>query len=126
MWVSLDKITKYTEVNMNRIKELRARNNESQAQLAAAVNVSASALSGYETEKYQADIPTYFAIAKHFGVSLDYLLGGEEPQLQKPVSIYPEVTGRYSQLSEIDRAKVIAYMDGILSGSEYQPLKKSV
>lgn len=111
---------------MNRIKELRARNNESQAQLASAVNVSASALSGYETEKYQADIPTYFAIAKHFGVSLDYLLGGEEPRLQMPSPIYPEVTGRYSRLTEIDRVKVVAYMDGILSGSEYQTLKKSV
>ena len=111
---------------MNRIKELRARNNESQAELAAAVNVSASALSGYETEKYQADIPVYFSIAKHFGVSLDYLLGGEEPKLQQPVLLYPEVTGRYSQLTDIDRVKVSAYMDGILSSSEYQSLKKSV
>lgn len=110
---------------MNRIKELRIKNNFSQKDLAEKINVTSVTISGYETEKYEAPIETYKKLAALFGVSLDYLLGGEEPQMQKPVSIYPEVTGRYSRLSEIDRAKVIAYMDGILSGSEYQTLKKN-
>ena len=60
---------------MNRIKALRTDANVKQADLAKAVNVSPAALSGYETEKYEAELETYMAIANYFGVSLDYLLG---------------------------------------------------
>lgn len=63
---------------MNRIKELRASNGIKQAELAAAVNVSQAALSGYENEKYEADIETYKAIADYFNVRLDYLLGTDD------------------------------------------------
>lgn len=63
---------------MNRIKELRLKYGMKQAELAARVNVSHAALSGYETGKYEADIETYFAIAKIFNVSIDYLLGNDE------------------------------------------------
>lgn len=60
---------------MNRIKELRSAGNVKQSDLAAAIQVSQAALSGYETEKFQADIDTYKRIAAFFDVSLDYLLG---------------------------------------------------
>ena len=62
---------------MNRIKELRKRDNVKQADLAKSVNVSQAALSGYETGKYEADTDTYRRIANYFDVSLDYLLGGQ-------------------------------------------------
>lgn len=62
---------------MNRIKDLRRVNNIKQADLAAAISVSTAALSGYETEKFQADISTYKKIAEYFGVTLDYLLGND-------------------------------------------------
>ena len=60
---------------MNRIKELRAKNNVKQATLADVIKVSRAALSGYETGKYEADIETYVKIANFFNVSLGYLLG---------------------------------------------------
>lgn len=63
---------------MNRIKELRASRNVKQFDLAAAIQVSQAALSGYETGKYQADIDTYKKIAAYFDVSLDYLLGNPD------------------------------------------------
>lgn len=63
---------------MNRIKELRAKNNIKQAELAAAIKVSPAALSGYETEKYEADLDTYRLIADFFKVSLGYLLGTDD------------------------------------------------
>lgn len=63
---------------MNRIKELRAKNNIKQAELAAAIKVSQAALSGYETEKYEADLDTYRRIADFFKVSLGYLLGTDD------------------------------------------------
>ncbi len=62
---------------MNRIKDLRRIHNIKQADLAAAMKVSTAALSGYETEKFQADISTYKRIAEYFGVTLDYLLGND-------------------------------------------------
>ncbi len=105
---------------MNRIKELRIKNNVHQTELASHIGVAASTLSGYESEKSQADIGTYKKIADYFGVSLDYLFGG--PEYPAPVlrpAPFPEVTDRYSRLSEVDRLRVLAYMDGILSGEKY-------
>ena len=57
---------------MNRIKELRKRDNVKQADLAKSVNVSQAALSGYETGKYDADTDTNRRIANYVDVSLDY------------------------------------------------------
>lgn len=59
---------------MNRIKELRMAAGIKQSTLAAALNVSAAALSGYETGRFEATTETYQRIANYFGVSLDYLL----------------------------------------------------
>ena len=60
---------------VNRIRELRQEAGLKQATLASALNVSQAALSGYETEKFEATTETYQRIAKYFGVSMDYLLG---------------------------------------------------
>lgn len=105
---------------MNKIKELRIERKITQAELAAAINVSPSALSGYETSKFQADIPTYIIIADYFGVSLDYLFGRAEPA--EPVRLpapYPEVSARYGRLDELDKVKALAYMDGMLAAEKY-------
>lgn len=59
---------------MNRIKELRMAAGIKQSTLAAELNVSAAALSGYETGRFEATTETYQRIANYFGVSLDYLL----------------------------------------------------
>lgn len=110
---------------MNRIKELRIRNNVQQTELASHIGVAASTLSGYESEKSQADIGTYKKIAEYFGVTLDYLFGG--PESPEPVMLpapFPEVTDRFSRLSEIDRLRVLAYMDGMLSGEKYSTSSK--
>lgn len=110
---------------MNRIKELRIRDGVMQSDLAAIIGVAPSTLSGYEVEKTQADIGTYKKIADHFGVTLDYLFGG--PASPDPITLpapFPEVTDRYSRLSEVDRLRVLAYMDGILSGEKYSSSSK--
>jgi len=60
---------------MNRIKELRQAAGIKQTTLAAVINVSQAALSGYETGRFEASTETYQLIAQYFGVSLDYLLG---------------------------------------------------
>ncbi len=65
---------------MNRIKQLRIEKGIKQADLAKVINVSPAALSGYETEKYEAELDTYQKIADYFDVSLDYLLGRDAPK----------------------------------------------
>ena len=113
---------------MNRIKELRIRNNVSQTDLASLVGVAASTLSGYESGKAQADIEKKKKIAEYFGVTLDYLFGADQPTGAEQIpQMFPEATDRYARLSEVDRLRVLAYMDGILSGEKYSTLsKKSV
>lgn len=64
---------------MNRIKQLRTKKGIKQIELAKMLSVSQAALSGYETGKYQADTVTYQKMAEIFGVTVDYLLGGEDP-----------------------------------------------
>lgn len=63
---------------MNRIKELRAKKNMKQGDLAAYLGVAQSTLSGWESEKYQIDNENLFKLADYFGVSVGYLLGKEE------------------------------------------------
>ena len=87
---------------MNRIKELRKRDNVKQADLARSVNVSQAALSGYETGKYEADTDTYRRIANYFDVSLDYLLGGQPATPTRPGYIRIPVLGRVAAGIPID------------------------
>lgn len=48
---------------------------KSQSQIAAALGVSPSTVSGWETENRQMDYDTLIKIADYFDVSIDYLLG---------------------------------------------------
>lgn len=110
---------------MNRIGELRSKNGIMQSELASYLGVAPSTLSGYEKEKTQADIETYKKIADYFKVSLDYLFGGpEDPEPVKMPPPFPEATDRFSRLDEVDRVRVLAYMDGILSGEKYSTQAK--
>ena len=59
---------------MNRIKELRSAGSVKQSDLAAAIQVSQAALSGYETEKFQADNPTKHRNMLQFFYKYQYLL----------------------------------------------------
>lgn len=71
---------------MNRIKELRAKKNMKQGDLAAYLGVAQSTLSGWESEKYQIDNENLFKLADYFGVSVGYLLGKEEKSEIKDTS----------------------------------------
>lgn len=62
----------------NRITYLRKRACMSQAQLANALNITASALGMYEQGRRIPSLETLIRIARLFGVSLDYLITGSE------------------------------------------------
>ena len=62
---------KYAE----RIKELRLEAGETQTELAAFLNIRQNTYSQYETGQRQISLDTLVALARHFEVSTDYILG---------------------------------------------------
>lgn len=61
-----------------RIAHLRKKAGMSQSRLALALNVSPSTIGMYEQGRRIPDLPTLISISRLFGVSLDYLITGEE------------------------------------------------
>ena len=58
---------------MNRIKELRQKNNLTLRALGEKINMSSSRLSQYETGKREPRLETWQKLANFFGVSVPYL-----------------------------------------------------
>lgn len=68
---------------MDRIRELRKKNNMTQNELASLMGVTQAALSGWETGKFTVDSDTLVKLADYFNCSTDYLLGRVDyPQLE--------------------------------------------
>lgn len=55
----------------NRVRELRTRNQWSQAELAERLAVSRQTVNAIETGKYDPSLPLAFAIARLFGESIE-------------------------------------------------------
>jgi putative transcriptional regulator len=55
----------------NDVRELRAADGLSQAQLAEAVGVSRQTINAIETERYTPSLPLAFALARYFGKSIE-------------------------------------------------------
>lgn len=63
-----------------RIAQLRQRKGLSQAKLATAVGLSASAIAMYEQGRREPSVSIIIALADVLGVTIDYLLTGQSPQ----------------------------------------------
>lgn len=104
---------------MLRIKELRDQKRLNQEGLAIAINVSQSTISAYEIGDRKPDLDTLLSIAKFFNVSLDYLAGLTDiKQTVIKSELAPdevELIRLYQKLATIDKEKVKAYLDGLLS-----------
>lgn len=61
---------------MLRLKELRKANKMNQESLASILGVTQATLSGWENEKYEIDNKSLIKCSEIFGVSIDYILGG--------------------------------------------------
>lgn len=59
----------------NRIENLRERAKVTQEELAEALHIGRSTLSGYETNRRAPDLEMLCKMADYFGVTTDYLLG---------------------------------------------------
>lgn len=106
---------------MMRLKELREERRLSQDGLALKLNVSQSTISAYEVGDRTPDLETLIAIAQFFNVSLDYLAGQTDLKQQirqsDLTSTELEHLRIYRQLSDIDKEKINAYIDGLQSRS---------
>ena len=76
---------------MNRLKELRKKNNVTLQKLADYLHIANSAISQYENEKREPSFDIVSKIADYFNVSIDYLLGREntEPILENYFRDFP-------------------------------------
>lgn len=106
---------------MLRLKELREQRRLNQEGLALKLNVSQSTISAYEIGERVPDLETSIAIANFFNVSLDYLAGLSDSKYQIIQSdLSPDELEHlyvYRQLSDSDKGKVAAYIDGLQSKS---------
>jgi len=104
---------------MLRLKELREKRRLNQEGLAIQLNVSQSTISAYEIGERTPDLETLIAIAKFFDVSLDYLVGiSDVKQRITQSDLLPDELDHlllYRQLSNADRGKAQAYIDGLQS-----------
>lgn len=63
---------------MLKLRELRKKCGLTMKELGAEINAAESTISQYETGKRQPDYETLLKLGEFFGVSVDYLLTGEE------------------------------------------------
>lgn len=74
-----------------RIAALRKSRGLSQAELAQRLGISRGRLANYEQGQREPDFATMSEIAKFFGVSIDYLVTGKEPDRTPTFEMYPAV-----------------------------------
>lgn len=63
----------------NRLKELRAERNWSQAALAERAQVSRQTINAIETGKYDPSLPLAFRLAEIFGTTIEDLFQADQP-----------------------------------------------
>ena len=63
---------------MKGLKKIREERNLNQLKVALDLNISREALSHYENGKRSPDVEMLLRLSDYFGVSIDYLIRGEE------------------------------------------------
>ena len=78
-------------VKSMRLRDLREDNDIPQKAIAAYLHIGQSTYSMYENEKHQIPIDLLIALAKFYGVSVDYLLGLTDVKKPYPKSKRPQI-----------------------------------
>lgn len=89
---------------MNRIAELRKKNNLSQKELANRLNVAQNTLSQYENELRTPSSRIVLLLSDLFAVSPNYLMGEAESELAKDSSL--QTTTKLLQETDINRVNL--------------------
>jgi len=94
----------------NKLTSLRVQKGLSQAELAKQVHVTRQTVSRWEGGKTEPDVDTLIAIAKIFGVSLDYLCGADEVLRPERKEELPEKEKRKKSVRVIAGIAVLAVL----------------
>ena len=86
-----------------RIKEIRESNNLTQEQMAEILKVTTNAVRDYEKGNYGISKDVMLLIGQNFNVSIDYLLFGENTDMEKLFFLLENA-------SENDKMKVLAHL----------------
>ena len=91
------------------------------AEVSRQTGISQSTISNWKKRNNLISPENALILAKFFGVSLEYLMTGEEPQ-SAGEAFYSrdeqELIGDYRSLNDIGKASVRAYMTGIMQNPE--------
>lgn len=103
------------------LKNLRKSQHKSQAEVAAAVNISERTYSNYEAGKTEPDIETLKKLADYFHTTIDSLVGHEVPYLLDRGILSNQCNQLIDsavKLTPSQCEKVSAYITGMLAAEE--------
>ena len=107
---------------MMNLRSLREERKINQQKIAMDLQISQASVSKYEIGNAEPDIGTIIKLAKYFNVSTDYFLGISEQRipLAKSDLTNEEIVHLvvYKSLTEIQKEKVMAYIQGMLDESK--------
>lgn len=129
----------------SRIKQLFSSGPQSPSALSVAAGLPNSALAEWGKGKSRPSLDAVIKIAKFFGVSIDWIvfgddcvnykrfpfddsewLNGRRPSIEeppkKPTVTTTEVQDMYNSLSDLDKGRVLSYMDALLHSPAPTPL----
>lgn len=97
-----------------RLKALREKEGVSQPALAAKLGFAPGTISRWERETGEPQADQLRTLARHFKVSLDYLLFGEEPDTDMAV-VHSAELHRFLDTTAGKRAKALGFVDMLVS-----------
>ena len=108
-----------------RLKELRTQSGETQAEVAKSLGITVPAYSNYEVDKRKPERDILNNLAKHYNVSMDYLIG-ETDSTSLPgegIDLPPEIQkyfrgGKWEALDPNDKKKLIRLIKGFMEEEE--------
>ena len=103
-----------------RIKELREEKGLSQAKLAQALGIGVGSVGMWESTSEIPPVKKLLRISEFFNVSLDYLVGKSEVRKSLVAPQFTDADEQallklFRQLSSIERARALAYLEGMTS-----------
>jgi len=104
--------------------KIRNERGETQEHVAECVGITYVSLSRYENGQRMPKMNILARLADHYGVSVDELIGRNEPETKKEPAtadgLDAEFSARVGRLNPANREKMLAYLDGLLDSQAAQ------
>lgn len=114
-----------------KLKDLRTEKKLTQRELAQALSVTVPTLSHWECGYQEPSYSDLILISQFFNVSTDYLLGRDElggivtPTAPALSAEEQQLLALFGKMTHVQRVKVLAYSEGLLSTSSGSQFPKS-